>query len=64
MKLFFSDQNIDEEHFHFWNHVHISQIGENTDVEEPELKEFANDPTKMSASFPITYYSSDALNIN
>ena len=29
MKLFFSDQDIDEEHFHFWNHVHISQIGEN-----------------------------------
>ena len=29
MKLFFMDQDNDEEHFHFWNHVHISQIGEN-----------------------------------
>ena len=29
MKLFFSDQDIDEEHFHFWNHGRISKIKEN-----------------------------------
>ena len=35
MKLFFSDQDVDEKHFHFWNHVHISQIGENIRGRKP-----------------------------